>query len=126
VLKQKGIIGKEEGTKVAVEKASRKDIIEVVTASGKVFPDLELKISPDVSGEIVQLTVQEGDSVSKGQLLAMVYADIYATQRDQAEPVSHNRWHRWKMQVPLWALSKRGWNKQNASTTARSNCFRKK
>jgi HlyD family secretion protein len=84
VLKQKGIIGKEEGTKVAVEKASRKDIIEVVTASGKVFPELELKISPDVSGEIVQLTVQEGDSVSKGQLLAMVYADIYATQRDQA------------------------------------------
>lgn len=84
VLKQKGIIGKEEGTKVAVEKASRKDIIEVVTASGKVYPEIELKISPDVSGEIMQLTVQEGDSVSKGQLLAMVYADIYATQRDQA------------------------------------------
>lgn len=84
VLKQKGIIGKEEGTKVAVEKASRLDIIEVVTASGKVYPEVELKISPDVSGEIVQLTVQEGDSVSKGQLLAMVYADIYATQRDQA------------------------------------------
>lgn len=84
VLKQKGIIGKDEGTKVAVEKASRLDITEVVTASGKVYPEVELKISPDVSGEIVQLTVQEGDSVSKGQLLAMVYADIYATQRDQA------------------------------------------
>jgi len=84
VLKQKGIIGKEEGTKVAVEKASRKDITEVVTASGKVYPEIELKISPDISGEIMQLTVQEGDSVSKGQLLAMVYADIYATQRDQA------------------------------------------
>ena len=52
VLKQKGIIGKEEGTKVAVEKASRKDIIEVVTASGKVYPEIELKISPDISGEI--------------------------------------------------------------------------
>ncbi len=84
VLKQKGVIGKEEGTKVAVEKASRLNITEVVTASGKVYPEVELKISPDVSGEIVQLTVQEGDSVSKGQLLAMVYADIYATQRDQA------------------------------------------
>lgn len=84
MLKQKGIIGKDEGTKVAVEKASRKDIIEVVTASGKVYPEIELKISPDISGEIMQLTVQEGDSVSKGQLLAMVYADIYATQRDQA------------------------------------------
>jgi HlyD family secretion protein len=83
-LKKAGVIGKEEGTKVSVEKVSRMDITEVVTASGKVYPEIELKISPDVSGEIVQLTVQEGDSVTKGQLLAMVYADIYATQRDQA------------------------------------------
>jgi len=83
-LKKAGIIGKEEGTKVSVEKVFRMDITEVVTASGKVYPEIELKISPDVSGEIVQLTVQEGDSVTKGQLLAMVYADIYATQRDQA------------------------------------------
>lgn len=84
VLKKVGLIGKEEGTKVATEKVAKKDIIEVVTASGKVYPEVELKISPDVSGEIVQLTVLEGDSVTKGQLLAMVYADIYATQRDQA------------------------------------------
>jgi HlyD family secretion protein len=83
-LKKAGVIGKEEGTKVTVEKVSRMDITEVVTASGKVYPEIELKISPDVSGEIVQLAVQEGDSVTKGQLLAMVYADIYATQRDQA------------------------------------------
>jgi HlyD family secretion protein len=83
-LKKAGVIGKDEATKVAVEKASRKDITEIVTASGKVYPEVEVKISPDVSGEIVELTVQEGDSVTKGQLLAMVYADIYATQRDQA------------------------------------------
>ena len=69
---------------VSIEKVGLKDITEVVTASGKVYPEIELKISPDISGEIVQLTVKEGDSVSKGQLLAMVYADIYATQRDQA------------------------------------------
>lgn len=84
VLKKVGVIGKEEGTKVSTEKVSLKDITEIVTASGKVYPEIELKISPDISGEIVQLTVKEGDSVSKGQLLAMVYADIYATQRDQA------------------------------------------
>jgi HlyD family secretion protein len=84
VLKKAGIIGKEEGTMVSIEKVGLKDITEVVTASGKVYPEIELKISPDISGEIVQLTVKEGDSVSKGQLLAMVYADIYATQRDQA------------------------------------------
>lgn len=84
VLKSKGIIGKDESTKVAVEESSLKTITEVVTASGKVYPELEVKISPDVSGEIVELNVQEGDSVKKGQLLARVYADILATQRDQA------------------------------------------
>lgn len=84
ILKKTGVIGKEEGVKVTVEKAAVKNITEIVTASGKVYPEVELKISPDISGEIVQLTVKEGDSVAKGQLLAMVYADIYATQRDQA------------------------------------------
>jgi len=83
-LKQAGVIGKEESTKVSVEKVVKRSITEVVTASGKVYPEIEVKISPDVSGEIVELTVQEGDSVKKGQLLARVYADILATQRDQA------------------------------------------
>ncbi len=83
-LKKAGVFGKEEGTKVSTEKATRKNITEVVTASGKVYPEVEVKISPDVSGEIVELTVVEGDSVKKGQLLARVYADILATQRDQA------------------------------------------
>lgn len=83
-LKKAGVIGKEEGMKVSAEKAARRDITEVVTASGKVYPEIEVKISPDVSGEITELTVQEGDSVKKGQVLARIYADIYATQRDQA------------------------------------------
>jgi HlyD family secretion protein len=83
-LKQAGVIGKEESTKVSVEKVVKRSITEVVTASGKVYPEIEVKISPDISGEIVELTVVEGDSVQKGQLLARIYADIYATQRDQA------------------------------------------
>jgi len=86
-LKKAGIIGKDDATKVATEKVVKRDITEVVTASGKVYPELEVKISPDISGEIVQLEVLEGDSVTKGQLLAMIYADIYATQRDQASAV---------------------------------------
>ncbi len=83
-LKSAGVIGKEESTKVSVEKVEQRTITEVVTASGKVYPEVEVKVSPDVSGEITELTVQEGDSVKKGQLLARVYADILATQRDQA------------------------------------------
>jgi len=86
-LKKAGVIGKEEGTKVSVEMVTRRNITEVVNASGKVYPEIEVKISPDVSGEIVELTVMEGDSVRRGQLLARVYADILATQRDQAAAV---------------------------------------
>ncbi|MBI1343012.1 MAG: HlyD family efflux transporter periplasmic adaptor subunit [Terrimonas sp.] len=74
----------DSGMKVSAEKASRKTIIESVNASGKIYPEIEVKISPDISGEVVELNVQEGDSVKKGQLLARIYADIYATQRDQA------------------------------------------
>ncbi|MFT3703897.1 MAG: efflux RND transporter periplasmic adaptor subunit [Agriterribacter sp.] len=83
-LKKGGVIGKEEGTKVSSEKVMRRNITEIVTASGKVYPEVEVKISPDVSGEITELRVEEGDSVKKGQVLAKIYADIYATQRDQA------------------------------------------
>lgn len=83
-LKAAGIIGREEGIKVATEKVTRRNITETVNASGKVFPEIEVKVSPDVSGEIVDLQVKEGDSVRKGQVLAKIYADIYSTQRDQA------------------------------------------
>jgi HlyD family secretion protein len=85
VAKNAGWIGKEEGTKVTAEKVTRRDITEIVTASGKIYPEKEVKISPDISGEVVGLGVsQEGDSVHKGQELAKIYADIYTTQRDQA------------------------------------------
>lgn len=76
--------GKDEGTKVSVDKAAKKDIIEVVSASGKIYPEIEVKVSSDVSGEITDLLVQEGDSVKKGQILARIYADIYGSMRDRA------------------------------------------
>ncbi len=69
---------------VATEKASRRTIIETVNANGKIYPEVEVKISPDISGEITELTVNEGDSVRKGQVLARIFADIYALQRDEA------------------------------------------
>ena len=75
---------KDSAEKVAVEKAVKRTIIESVNASGKVYPEVEVKISPDISGEITELNVEEGDSVRKGQVLARIYADIYALQRDEA------------------------------------------
>jgi len=82
-LKKAGVIGKEEGIKVTAEKTQLRTITETVNASGKVYPEVEVKISPDVSGEIIELTVNEGDSVRKGQVLARIYADILNSQRDQ-------------------------------------------
>lgn len=83
-LKAAGAFGKDEGQKVTAEKVLRRNITETVNASGKVYPEIEVKVSPDISGEITELTVKEGDSVKKGQLVARIYADIYAIQANQA------------------------------------------
>src|SRR5260221_350434 len=76
--------GESSTTKVSTEKAAKRTIIETVNASGKIYPEVEVKISPDISGQITELNVEEGDSVWKGQVLARVYDDIYALQRDEA------------------------------------------
>ncbi len=77
---------KPKGTEVTLAEAEIRTIRETVSASGKIFPETEVKISSDVSGEIVELYVQEGDSVVAGQLLAKINPDTYmsAVQRGEA------------------------------------------
>src|ERR1700677_1568966 len=84
ILKATGVFGKDDTIKVTAEKAQKRTIIEVVNASGKIYPTIKVKVSPDVSGEITDLPVQEGDTVKKGQVVAKIYADIYSIQRDEA------------------------------------------
>lgn len=74
-----------KGIQVAIEKVTLQDIVEEVSASGTMYPEMEVKISPDVSGEIIDLYVMEGDTVKKGQLLARINPDIYQTQLEQAK-----------------------------------------
>lgn len=79
-----GIIGKPQLTQVATEKAAVRDINESVSASGKIKPHVEVKISPEVSGEVVELPIKEGDVVKKGQLLCKIRPDILKSGFDRA------------------------------------------
>jgi HlyD family secretion protein len=79
-----------KGIKVAAEVIIQRDITEEVTASGTIYPESEVKISPDVSGEIIDLYVKEGDTVKMGQLLLRINPDIYQTQLTQAKAGLNN------------------------------------
>ena len=69
--------------KVTTEKAGIKTIIETVSATGKIQPEVAVKISPDVSGEIVELVVKEGQHVEKGDLLLKIKPDVYLSTVDK-------------------------------------------
>ncbi|MEO0742751.1 MAG: efflux RND transporter periplasmic adaptor subunit [Bacteroidota bacterium] len=76
--------GGSSGMEVETAEAQVRTVTQTVTASGKVQPEIEVKIASDVSGEIIRLTVEEGDRVERGQLLVQVQPEVYITQRDQA------------------------------------------
>ncbi|MBC7615863.1 MAG: efflux RND transporter periplasmic adaptor subunit [Pedobacter sp.] len=79
-----GLIGGEKTEKVTVEKAGEKKVVETVTASGKIQPETEVKLSSEVSGEVTELLVKEGDVVKKGQLLCKVRPDILQSGYERA------------------------------------------
>lgn len=83
IAKSAGWLGKKPGIEVAVEKASNRSITEVVSANGKIQPEVEVKISADVSGEIVELKVAEGQKVKKGDLLLTINPDLIQSAADR-------------------------------------------
>lgn len=80
-----GIIENSEKIQVDIILAERNNIIELVSASGKVQPMIEVKISPDVSGEIVNLSISEGDQIKEGDLLLEIKRDIYLSILERTE-----------------------------------------
>jgi HlyD family secretion protein len=82
--KQLHWFGDEDKTEVEIALVRKADITEKVSASGKVQPEVEVKISADVSGEIIELAVREGDSVRLGQLLFRIRPDNYQSFLDRA------------------------------------------
>lgn len=84
VGKKAGWFGKPEMIKVSVEKPEKRTITESISANGKVQPEIEVKISPEVSGEIISLPIKEGDYVEKGQLLVKIKPDTYISFKERA------------------------------------------
>ena len=85
VGKKQGWFGKDFEINVATKVVESRTITELITANGKVQPETEIKISPDVSGEIIEMDIEEGDEVKKGQLLLVIKPDIYIQSLNRAQ-----------------------------------------
>ncbi len=83
--KKRGWFGKDLTLKVSTEKVEIRDITEIITANGKLKPLKEVKISPEVPGEIIELPVKEGEKVKKGDLLVVIKPDIYQSSLSRIE-----------------------------------------
>ena len=88
--KKQGWLGNEGFLKAATETGIEREIVEIITANGKIQPETEVAISPDVSGEIVDLVVKEGDEVVKGQYLLKIKPEAYQMARNRAEASLNN------------------------------------
>jgi len=71
---------REKPIPITTDKAFRKNITQLVTATGKIQPEVEVKIAPEVSGEIIDIPVKEGQSVHRGQILVRIKPDVYQAQ----------------------------------------------
>jgi len=81
--KAAGIVGQKKKIKVEVAEVAKNTIIEKVSASGQVQPVVEVSLSPEVSGEIIEMKIEEGDSVSKGDFLLRIRPDNFQSALDQ-------------------------------------------
>jgi HlyD family secretion protein len=80
-----GFAKREPVITVQTEKVARRNLTEIVVANGKIQPVVQVKISPEVSGEIIDLPVKEGQQVRKGDLIMKIKPDFYIANRNQAE-----------------------------------------
>ncbi len=79
-LSKSGVIGsKDKGTEIEIANVAASTIVETVSATGKIQPEIEVKISSEVSGEIIALNVKEGQVVKKGDLLVKINPDLYTS-----------------------------------------------
>ncbi|TCD03694.1 efflux RND transporter periplasmic adaptor subunit [Pedobacter psychroterrae] len=119
IAKFTGLIGGEKAEKITTEKATTKNVIETVTASGKVQPETEVKLSSEVSGEVTELLVKEGDVVKKGQLLIKVRPDVLKSGYDRA--IASNSSQKANVAATQQVLQQNQGNFVNAEATYKRN-----
>ena len=132
-LSKKGYIGnKDNGTEIEIAKVDEITIVETVSATGKIHPEIEVKISSEVSGEITALPVKEGQVVKKGDLLVKINPDLYTSgynrtiaglsqtkaglsQADASFKEAKSNYDRSKILFDKGIISKSDWDKAVAS-----------
>ncbi len=133
ILSKTGVIGKKEkGTEVEIATVNEITVVETVSATGKIQPEIEVKISSEVSGEIIALPVKEGQVVKKGDLLVKINPDLYTSgyqrtisnlsgtkaglsQADASFKEAKSNYERSKTLFDKGIISKSEWDKANAS-----------
>jgi HlyD family secretion protein len=91
IAKKNGLIGGAKSIEVSTEIVAERDIVEIVVGSGKIQPEVEIKLSPDVSGEVIELHVKEGDKVKKGDILAVIDPELYKSNYDKVVASSNTQ-----------------------------------
>jgi HlyD family secretion protein len=85
IARSAGWVGGAKEVEVEVTKSAKTQIIEKVSASGEIQPEVEVKLSPDVAGEIIELNIKEGDSVALGKLLVKIRPDNFISALDRTK-----------------------------------------
>lgn len=85
VILAKTMGGKGDAVQVSFEKAEMRSVVETVSASGKIQPETEIKIQSQISGQIIELPVKEGDVVKQGQVLVVINPDVYTAALNRAD-----------------------------------------
>lgn len=113
----------EEAKEVTTEKAAKRNIIETVSANGKIQPEAELKITSDVSGEVVEMLVKEGEQVKKGQLLCRIKPDIYESAFERVDATVNSTKANLKTAVAQLAQAKANFANADASYSRSKKLF---
>lgn len=109
-----GWFGGDSAVMVQVSKVEKRDLVEMVNSSGKIRPAAEVKLAPEVSGEIFELNIREGDHVERGQLLVKINPDLYQAAQQRAIASTNNAKATFKQAEAQFIEAERNYNRNKS------------